>query len=86
MVAINSMRSKLVLGNSKICADIAAAFGIPNAREIDIYMSVDSVVSVNAVFFPSYDQMEKLESVIKFYNLKVADKEDAKDNAPNKPS
>jgi hypothetical protein len=76
------MRSELVPGKSKICADIAAALGIPRAREIDINMSVDSIVSVRAVFFPSYDQMEKVESVIKFYNLKVADKEDNKDNAP----
>lgn len=80
------MRSELVPGKSKICADIAASLGIPNARELEIYMAVDSIVSVKAVFFPSYDQMEKLESVIKFYNLKVADKEDDKDNAPIKPS
>ena len=58
-----------VLGKDNVCKDIAEALGIKYCRSLTIKMRLDSIVTVEAEFFPEIDGMKQLEPILKKYKL-----------------
>jgi len=65
-----------VCGHDNICAKIAEELGIKHCRKLHIKMDVDSMVIVEAEFFPEVDGVEQLEPILKEYYLAEKENEE----------
>lgn len=58
-----------VLGRDNVCKEIAEALGIKHCRSLTIKIRLDSIVTVEAEFFPEIDGVQQLKPIFKKYKL-----------------
>jgi len=69
-------------GNSKVCKEIADAFGIKNCSMLNIHLEVGRIVSITAKFYPEEEDLKKLGPILKNYQLVEKTPEKKKSNLP----
>lgn len=62
-------RSMLTHGMNKVCKEIADVLGLKNCRSLDLHMSVDGMVVVNAECYIEEDGMKQIPAVLKKFKL-----------------
>jgi len=58
-----------VAGTNTICKEICDALGLKNVRRLQIKMEVDSLVTVEAEFFPEVNGVKAVYTIMREYEL-----------------
>jgi len=58
-----------VSGRDNVCKEIADALGIKHCRSLTIKMRLESIVTIEAEFYPEIDGMKQLSPIFKRYKL-----------------
>lgn len=53
----------------KVCVEICEALGLKMVTDLKLIMSLNSVVKIEATFYPDKDSIEKLVPILKRYKL-----------------
>lgn len=63
----------LTTGNSKLCAEIASAFGLKNCRRCTVYMEVNKAVTIEAEVYPDEQELRDVVLILKKYQIIAVD-------------
>jgi len=58
-----------VTGTDQLCVEIAKVMGISHCKSITLKMEADSVVTVEALYYPTSDQLKKIVPTLKKFEL-----------------
>jgi len=58
-----------ITDKDKVCKEIAEALGIKHCKKLHLKMEVNSIVTVDAEFYPEIDGVMQLPAILKKYKL-----------------